>query len=141
MNNEIEKIAEQNGMSVEFASWFFNEKKAGCGNAWFIMMAAMWEGWKARDGEIIALALTIEKCREIVGCPAGVDLQDHLRQLAAENVGPIGGESLFNTANLYQFVREVESMASRVALSPREASARTRVGPPRARRVVTGNVR
>ncbi|EPL8210068.1 hypothetical protein O8Q54_002841 [Raoultella ornithinolytica] len=37
--------------------------------------------------ENVALALTIEKCREIVGCPAGVDLQDHLRQLAAENVG------------------------------------------------------
>nr|WP_311201896.1 hypothetical protein [Raoultella ornithinolytica] len=35
----------------------------------------------------MALALTFEKCREIVGCPAGVDLQDHLRQLAAENVG------------------------------------------------------
>lgn len=37
--------------------------------------------------ENVALALTIEKCREIVGCPAGVDLHDHLRQLAAENVG------------------------------------------------------
>ncbi|MGE6583741.1 hypothetical protein ACQKFC_05575 [Raoultella planticola] len=37
--------------------------------------------------ENVALALTIEKCREIVGCSAGVDLQDHLRQLAAENVG------------------------------------------------------
>lgn len=39
----------------------------------------------------MALALTLEKCREIVGCPAGVDLQDHLRQLDAENVGLTSG--------------------------------------------------
>lgn len=38
-------------------------------------------------GELTAALATIEKCREIVGCPAGVNLQDHLRQLAAENVG------------------------------------------------------
>lgn len=29
----------------------------------------------------------IMECRKITGCPAGVDLQDHLRQLAAENAG------------------------------------------------------
>lgn len=28
------------------------------------------------ENELTALALTIEKCREIVGCPAGVDLQE-----------------------------------------------------------------
>lgn len=38
------------------------------------------------ENELTALALTIEKCREIVGCPAGVDLQDWVTQLAAENV-------------------------------------------------------
>lgn len=38
-------------------------------------------------GELTAALATIEKCRELTGCPAGVDLQDHLRQLAAENVG------------------------------------------------------
>ncbi|WP_159872843.1 MULTISPECIES: ead/Ea22-like family protein [unclassified Raoultella] len=37
-------------------------------------------------GELTAALATIKKCREIVGCPEGVDLQDHLRQLAAENV-------------------------------------------------------
>ncbi|HFP9220804.1 TPA: hypothetical protein ACTXAA_001243 [Raoultella planticola] len=37
-------------------------------------------------GELTAALATIEKCREIVGCPAGVNLQDHLRQLAAENL-------------------------------------------------------
>ncbi|HAT7495366.1 TPA: hypothetical protein ACGASP_003095 [Raoultella ornithinolytica] len=36
--------------------------------------------------ELTAALATIEKCRELSGCPAGVDLQDHLRQLAAENV-------------------------------------------------------
>lgn len=39
------------------------------------------------ENELTAALATIEKCREVSGCPAGVDLQDHLRQLAAENVG------------------------------------------------------
>lgn len=38
------------------------------------------------ENELTAALATIEKCREIVGCPAGIDLQDHLRQLAAENL-------------------------------------------------------
>ena len=38
------------------------------------------------QGELTALVATHEKCREITNCPAGVDLQGHLRQLAAENV-------------------------------------------------------
>lgn len=48
MDNRYE-IAEQNGMSREFADWFFDNKKAGCGNVWFMMMAAMWEGWQGRS--------------------------------------------------------------------------------------------
>lgn len=48
MDNRYE-IAEQNGMSREFADWFFDNKKDGCGNTWFVMMAAMWEGWKGRE--------------------------------------------------------------------------------------------
>ncbi|HGV3509229.1 TPA: hypothetical protein ACNGZA_004902 [Klebsiella michiganensis] len=36
--------------------------------------------------ELTAALATIEKCREVSCCPAGVDLQDHLRQLAAENL-------------------------------------------------------
>ncbi|WP_368541001.1 hypothetical protein [Enterobacter soli] len=47
MDNRYE-IAEQNGMSREFADWFFDNKKAGCGNVWFMIMAAMWEGWHGR---------------------------------------------------------------------------------------------
>lgn len=45
MGNRYE-ISEQNGMSREFVDWFFDNKKNGCGNVWFMMMAAMWEGWK-----------------------------------------------------------------------------------------------
>lgn len=40
-----------------------------------------------REAESVALALTFEKCRKVTGCPAGVDLQDWVKQLAAENVG------------------------------------------------------
>lgn len=87
MDNEIEQLAEQHGMTVEFVAWFFSEKKAACGSFWLMMMAAMWEGWKGRCAESIAALATTEKCREITGCPAGIDLQDHLRKLAAENVG------------------------------------------------------
>lgn len=86
MNNEIEQIAQQNDMSVEFVRWFFNEKKADCGEQWFLALGAMWEGWKAREGEVTALALTLEKSREASGCQAGVELQDWVKQLAAENV-------------------------------------------------------
>ncbi|WP_228744150.1 hypothetical protein [Raoultella ornithinolytica] len=42
-------------------------------------------------GELTAALATIEKCREIVSCPADVDLQDHLRQQAAENVYLLNG--------------------------------------------------
>ncbi|MEB6655053.1 hypothetical protein MXL28_17325 [Klebsiella aerogenes] len=86
MNNEIEQIAQQNDMSIEFVRWFFNEKKADCGEQWFLALGAMWEGWKAREGEVTALALTLEKSREASGCPAGVDLQDWVKKLAEENL-------------------------------------------------------
>ena len=39
------------------------------------------------NNELTAAQATIEKCREITGCPDGVDLQDWGKQLAAENVG------------------------------------------------------
>ena len=37
-------------------------------------------------GELTAAHSTIEKAREVTNCPADVDLQDHLKQLVAENV-------------------------------------------------------
>ncbi|HCT6901524.1 TPA: hypothetical protein OT659_001882 [Klebsiella aerogenes] len=39
------------------------------------------------ENELTAALLTIEKCREQSGCPAGVDLQDWVKQLVGENVG------------------------------------------------------
>ena len=39
------------------------------------------------ENELTAALATIEKCREITNCPAGVDLHGWLKQLAAENVG------------------------------------------------------
>lgn len=96
MNNEIQQIAQQNDMSIEFVRWFFNEKKAACGEQWFLALGAMWEGWKAREGEVTALAMTLEKSREASGCPAGVDLQDWVKQLAAESVGLKGIVSEIN---------------------------------------------
>lgn len=56
MKNEIEQIAQQNKMSIEFVTWFFNKKKSACGEHWFLMLGAMWEGWKGRSIEIDRLA-------------------------------------------------------------------------------------
>ncbi|HFP9276850.1 TPA: hypothetical protein ACHOYS_001945 [Klebsiella quasipneumoniae subsp. similipneumoniae] len=56
MQNEIEQIAQQNKMSIEFVTWFFNEKKSACGEHWFLMLGAMWEGWKGRSIEMDKLA-------------------------------------------------------------------------------------
>ncbi|WP_411165544.1 hypothetical protein [Klebsiella oxytoca] len=66
MNNEIERIAQHNDMSVEFVAWFFNEKKSACGEHWFLVLGAMWEGWKGRSIEMDRLAA------ENVGLKAGV---------------------------------------------------------------------
>ncbi|WP_235891705.1 hypothetical protein [Klebsiella spallanzanii] len=51
------------------------------------------------NNELTAALATIEKCREITGCPDGVDLQDHLRQLASENVSmrKILGEVVYSS--------------------------------------------
>ncbi|WP_049848531.1 hypothetical protein [Trabulsiella odontotermitis] len=47
--DERYELADENGMTHEFIDWFFDEKKASCGSLWFMMMAAMWEGWKGRE--------------------------------------------------------------------------------------------
>ncbi|EPH9824324.1 hypothetical protein [Klebsiella aerogenes] len=56
------------------------------------------------NNELTAALLTIEKCRELSGCPAGVDLQDWVKQLAAENVAlKLKGRELLNEASkVYQ---------------------------------------
>lgn len=45
--------------------------------------------------ELTAALATIEKCWEIVGCPAGADLQDHLRQLVAERDASLNAERVW----------------------------------------------
>lgn len=37
------------------------------------------------ENELTAAHSTIDKVREVTNCPDGVDLQDHLKQLVAEN--------------------------------------------------------
>lgn len=91
MKNEVEQIALQNDMSIEFVTWFFNEKKAGCGNVWFMMMAAMWEGWKGRSIEMdklaaenVALALENVAMKQIVDSVTNLDNEP---QYHAEGMG------------------------------------------------------
>ncbi|HGS7068403.1 TPA: hypothetical protein ACMEW0_002448 [Klebsiella quasipneumoniae subsp. quasipneumoniae] len=43
-------------------------------------------------GEATALALTLEKSREASGCPAGVDLQDWVKQLAEQRDAALNAE-------------------------------------------------
>lgn len=73
MKNEIEQIAQQNDMSIEFVTWFFNEKKANCGNVWFMMMAAMWEGWKGRNIEMDKLAAENMEMKQIIDSVTNLD--------------------------------------------------------------------
>ena len=73
MKNEVEQIALQNDMSIEFVTWFFNEKKVGCGNVWFMMMAAMWEGWKGRSIEMDKLAAENVAMKQIIDSVTNLD--------------------------------------------------------------------
>ncbi|WP_374182891.1 hypothetical protein AAHW99_15845 [Klebsiella variicola subsp. variicola] len=98
MGNEIEQIAQQNEMSIEFVTWFFNEKKANCGNVWFMMMAAMWEGWKGRSIEMDKLAA------ENVALKAGV-------REAFEEM-----ESHHGTDGLYSYDADGEQMDALIRL-------------------------
>lgn len=50
------------------------------------------------NNELTAALLTIEKCRELSGCPAGVALQDWVKQLAAERDAALNAERVWETA-------------------------------------------
>lgn len=45
--------------------------------------------------ELTAALATIEKCREITNCPAGVDLQDRVKRLAAERDEALNAERIW----------------------------------------------
>ncbi|EPK0080947.1 hypothetical protein RFD10_002443 [Klebsiella aerogenes] len=131
MNNEIQQIAQQNDMNIEFVHWFFNEKKAACGEQWFLALGAMWEGWKARGGEATALGLTLQKSREASGCPAGVDLQDWVKYLVSELsvVEEIHNSAVFITDELYDASpKEVQSIIRSLACMKMPAYARLVAG-------------
>ncbi|HHX3086343.1 TPA: hypothetical protein ACU8I9_003232 [Klebsiella pneumoniae] len=87
MKNEIEQIAQQNDMSIEFVTWFFNEKKVGCGNVWFMMMAAMWEGWKGRSIEMDKLAAENVGLKALI--PENWQMHDVLHQLIVARPGGV----------------------------------------------------
>ncbi|HDU5733488.1 TPA: hypothetical protein RFV79_001275 [Klebsiella pneumoniae] len=91
MKNEVEQIAQQNDMSIEFVTWFFNEKKSACGEHWFLMLGAMWEGWKGRSIEMdklaaenVALALENVAMKQIVDYVTNLDNEP---QYHAEGMG------------------------------------------------------
>ncbi|HHJ4448450.1 TPA: hypothetical protein ACQJMR_004089 [Raoultella ornithinolytica] len=64
------------------------------------------------EGEVTALVATLEKCREVSGCPEGVDLQDHLRQMAAENMAlkeACGGNGSYRNCPACTFSEYIEA--------------------------------
>ena len=50
------------------------------------------------NNELTAALLTIEKCRELTNCPAGVDLQDWVKTLADERDASLNAERVWETA-------------------------------------------
>ncbi|HDU5491099.1 hypothetical protein EGH67_12735 [Klebsiella aerogenes] len=63
------------------------------------------------NSELTAALLTIEKCRELSGCPAGVDLQDWVKQLAAENAYliPKAASELSNAWVLHKYLIGIQA--------------------------------
>ncbi|HFZ1139271.1 hypothetical protein I4O55_05840 [Klebsiella aerogenes] len=63
------------------------------------------------NNELTAALLTIEKCRELSGCPAGVDLQDWVKQLAAENAYliPKAASELSNAWVLHKYLIGIQA--------------------------------
>ena len=57
------------------------------------------------------LVTEIEKCRELSGCPAGVDLQDWVKQLAAENAYliPKAASELSNAWVLHKYLIGIQA--------------------------------
>ncbi|HHT4841342.1 TPA: hypothetical protein ACTYGO_001137 [Klebsiella aerogenes] len=83
------------------------------------------------NNELTAALLTIEKCRELSGCPAGVDLQDWVKQLVSELsvVEEIHNSAVFITDELYDASpKEVQSIISSLACMKMPAYARIVAG-------------
>ncbi|WP_312423647.1 hypothetical protein [Kosakonia cowanii] len=80
--NQREQLASENGMTIGFVNWFFDHKKDGCGNVWFMMMASMWEGWIAREAQIKQLTEANQQLRD-----EALKSTSALYDVVAENVG------------------------------------------------------
>ncbi|HBQ2427552.1 TPA: hypothetical protein L7M08_000096 [Klebsiella aerogenes] len=63
------------------------------------------------NNELTAALLTIEKCRELSGCPADVDLQDWVKQLAEENAYliPKAASELSNAWVLHKYLIGIQA--------------------------------
>ncbi|WP_213322609.1 hypothetical protein [Klebsiella aerogenes] len=81
--------------------------------------------------ELTAALLTIEKCRELSGCPAGVDLQDWVKMLVSELsvVEEIHNSAVFITDELYDASpKEVQGIIRSLACMKMPAYARLVAG-------------
>ncbi|UUX47273.1 hypothetical protein [Klebsiella aerogenes] len=83
------------------------------------------------ENELTAALLTIEKCRELSGCPAGVDLQGWVKQLVSELsvVEEIHNSAVFITDELYDASpKEVQGIIRSLACMKMPAYARLIAG-------------
>ncbi|HDS4884000.1 TPA: hypothetical protein QIF88_001019 [Klebsiella aerogenes] len=83
------------------------------------------------ENELTAALLTIEKCRELSGCPAGVDLQDWVKMLVSELsvVEEIHNSAVLITDELYDASpKEVQGIIRSLACMKMPAYARLIAG-------------
>ena len=95
------------------------------------------------ENELTAALATIEKCREVSGCPAGVDLQDWVKQLAAENVGLKSfGDTLFDMYKWLEMsgggIHDEQSVVCQQAALDAAMSAFEEIETPATDRIVAG---
>lgn len=107
--SERERLAKENGMTVEFVDWFFDTKKEGCGNVWFMMMAAMWEGWKAQEARCAALAAENARLKEF--CKDAAFDADYEAELGMERGGFTDALNAIKTPATDAFLAEVRAAA------------------------------
>lgn len=107
--SERERLAKENGMTVEFVDWFFDTKKEGCGNVWFMMMAAMWEGWKAQEARCAALAAENARLKEF--CKDAAFDADYEAELGMERGGFTDALNAIKTPATDAFLAEVRASA------------------------------
>lgn len=117
LTTERQQFAEQNEMSMDFVNWFFDEKKEGCGNAWFIMAAAMWEGWKVRANReaqpVQSLELAGWQFKSVNGVWLGLIDEHGKNQAVREGCEVRGVYAMADALNDRDAVREAHAEWSR----------------------------